>query len=106
MEKIDIPTLNRTNLNIWSKIDLALKAKNWAMMEKQLRRLHGLQAHYCHVMNLQDHEIREMKIMLNASESQIHWQEKEWMKEMAKRAGTFDRISKELDEIFGDEKAI
>lgn len=104
MKKIDIPTLNKTNANIWAKITLAYQSKNWATMEKQLKRLHGLQSYYCHLMNLQDHENRELKIMLNAAESQINQQEKEWITEVAKRTGTFDRITQELDEIFGDEK--
>ena len=104
MKKIDIPTLNKTNLNIWAKITLAYQAKNWAMMEKQLKRLHGLQSYYCQLMNLQDHEIRELKNMVYASEARINDQEREWIAEVAKRTGTFDRISKELDEIFGDEK--
>lgn len=106
MKKIDIPTLNKTNVNIWAKITLAYQAKNWAMMEKQLKRLHGLQSYYCQLMNLQEHEIRELKIMLNAAESQINEHEREWIAEVAKRTGTFDRISKELDEIFGNEKTI
>jgi hypothetical protein len=101
MKKLDIKTLNQTNLDIWSKIEIAYQQKNWALIAKNLKRLHALQGYYLSRLNLAEHENKELELMLKSSESQVNQYEKEWMEEVSKRNGTFDRVNHRLDELFG-----
>jgi hypothetical protein len=101
MKKLDIKTLNQTNQDIWAKLAIAYEQKNWALISKNLKRLHSLQGYYLSRLNLADHEIRELKLMVNASESQINQQEREWIVEVSKKAGTLDLVNDRLSELFG-----
>jgi hypothetical protein len=101
MKKLDIKTLNQTNQDIWSKLKIAYEQKNWALIAKNLKRLHSLQAYYLSKLNFAEVEIRELKLMLNASESQVHQYEREWMVEVSKKAGTLDVVNDRLTELFG-----
>jgi hypothetical protein len=101
MKKLDIKTLNQTNQDIWSKLAIAYEQKNWALIAKNLKRLHALQGYYLSRLNLAEQENRELQLMVNASESQINQYEKQWMEEVSKRNGTFDRVNQRLDELFG-----
>ena len=60
MEKKDITKLNRSNKDIWALIDQGLKTKNFAILEKNLKRIYLLQCYYIKLLNFQDHEIREL----------------------------------------------
>jgi hypothetical protein len=101
MKKLDIKTLNQTNLDIWSKIEIAYQQKNWALIAKNLKRLNALQGYYLRRLNLAEHENKELELMLKSYESQVNQYEKEWMEEVSKRNGTFDRVNDRLDELFG-----
>jgi hypothetical protein len=102
MKKLDIKTLNQTNKDIWSKLAIAYEQKNWALIAKNLKRLHGLQGYYLSRLNLAEQEIRELELMFKASESQVNQYERQWMEEVSKRNGTFDRVNQRLDELFGE----
>jgi hypothetical protein len=101
MKKLDIKTLNQTNQDIWAKLNIAYQQKNWALIEKNLKRLHALQGYYLSRLNLAEHEMRELDLMLKASQSQVNQYERNWMEEVSKRNGTFDRVNDRLDELFG-----
>ena len=101
MKKLDIKTLNQTNQDIWSKLSLAYEQKNWALIAKNLKRLHSLQGYYLSKLNLAEYEIRELQLMVNSTESQLAQYEKEQMKELAKKSGTLDLVNHRLDELFG-----
>jgi hypothetical protein len=101
MKKLDIPTLNQTNQDIWSKLSIAYQQKNWASIEKNLKRLHALQGYYLSRLNLAEQEIRELNLMVKASQSEINQYERQWAEEVSKRTGTFDRVNDRLDELFG-----
>lgn len=102
MKKLDIKTLNQTNQDIWSKLSLAYEQKNWALIAKNLKRLHSLQVYYLSRLNLAEYEVRELNLMVKSAESQINQQDREWMEEVSKRNGTFDRVNQRLDELFGE----
>jgi hypothetical protein len=101
MKKLDIKTLNQTNQDIWAKLKIAYEQKNWALIAKNLKRLHALQGYYLSRLNLAEHENKELELMLKSSESQVNQYEKQWMEEVSKRNGTFDRVNHRLDELFG-----
>ena len=101
MKKLDIKTLNQTNQDIWAKLVIAYEQKNWALIAKNLKRLHALQGYYLSRLNLAEQENRELQLMVNASELQINQYERQWIEEVSKRNGTFDRVNQRLDELFG-----
>lgn len=101
MKKLDIKTLNQTNHDIWAKLSLAYDQKNWSLIAKNLKRLHSLQGYYLSKLNLAEHEIRELSLMVNSAESQLAEHEKEQMKELARKTGTLDLVNHRLEELFG-----
>jgi hypothetical protein len=101
MKKLDIKTLNQTNQDIWAKLAIAYDQKNWALIAKNLKRLRSLQGYYLSKLNFAEAEIRELRIMLNASESQVNQYEREWMREVSKKTGTLDLVNDRLNELFG-----
>ena len=101
MKKLDTKTLNQTNKDIWAKLAIAYEQKNWASIANNLKRLHALQGYYLSRLNLAEQEIRELELMVKSAESQINQQDREWMEEVSKRNGTFDRVNQRLDELFG-----
>lgn len=101
MKKLDTKTLNQANADIWSKLFIAYQQKNWASIEKNLKRLHALQSYYLSRINLAEQEIRELNLMIKAYQSEVNQYESQWMQEVSKRNGTFDRVNDRLDELFG-----
>ena len=97
MEKKDITKLNRSNKDIWALIDQGLKTKNFAILEKNLKRIYLLQCYYIKLLNFQDHEIRELH---NELISEISLSNS--FEGVAKRTGNYDLLKKRIDELFRD----
>jgi len=100
MKKIDLAKLNRSNKDIWALIDIGLKTKNFAILEKNLKRLHGLQSYYIDLLNANDYEVVSLKNDLDAVSAVNYEFEKDWYIGVAKRNGNYDRLKERIDEIF------
>jgi vacuolar-type H+-ATPase subunit I/STV1 len=100
-KKITTTQLNRANKDIWQSLKIAIDTKNWALLEKNLTRLHSLQAYYLERLNLSEIEIRGLQGDLNAEASLRHDFEKEWLEQVAKRAGTYEAMKDRINEIWG-----
>lgn len=100
MKKIELAKLNRSNKDIWAMIEIGLKTKNFAILEKNLKRLHGLQSHYLDLLNYNDYEIVSLKNDLNAVSALLYNYEKDFFEGVAKRNGNYDRLKERIDEIF------
>jgi vacuolar-type H+-ATPase subunit I/STV1 len=100
-KKITTTQLNRANKDIWQSLKIAIDTKNWALLEKNLTRLHSLQAYYLERLNLSEIEIRGLQGDLNAEASMRHSFEKEWLEQVAKRAGTYEAMKDRINEIWG-----
>jgi hypothetical protein len=100
-KKITTTQLNRANKDIWQSLKIAIDTKNWALLEKNLTRLHSLQAYYLERLNLSEIEIRGLQGDLNAEASLRHSFEKEWLEQVAKRAGTYEAMKDRINEIWG-----
>ena len=101
MSKIPTSKLNQANNDIWSKIRQAYEARNWALMAKNLARLHGLQTEYLRRLNFAEHEIRELRIELDLEASQNAEWEKQFMQDIASKNGNLDLVNARLEELFG-----
>jgi hypothetical protein len=99
-KKITTTQLNRANKDIWQSLKIAIDTKNWALLEKNLARLHSLQTHYLERLNLSEIEIRGLQGDLNAEASLRHSFEKEWLEQVAKRAGTYEAMKDRINEIW------
>jgi len=100
MKKIDLAKLNRSNKDIWALIDIGLKTKNFAILEKNLRRLHSLQAYYINLLNLNDYEIVSLQNDLNVESAMRNSFEREFFEGVAKRNGNYELLKERIDEIF------
>jgi hypothetical protein len=100
-KKITTTQLNRANKDIWQSLKIAIDTKNWALLEKNLTRLHSIQAYYLERLNLSEIEIRGLQGDLNAEASLRHSFEKEWLEQVAKRAGTYETMKDRINEIWG-----
>jgi hypothetical protein len=100
-KKITTTQLNRANKDIWQSLKIAIDTKNWALLEKNLTRLYSLQAYYLERLNLSEIEIRGLQGDLNAEASMRHSFEKEWLEQVAKRAGTYEAMKDRINEIWG-----
>jgi hypothetical protein len=100
-KKITTTQLNRANKDIWQSLKIAIDTKNWALLEKNLTRLHSLQVYYLERLNLSEIEIRGLQGDLNAEASLRHSFEKEWLEQVAKRAGTYEAMKDRINEIWG-----
>ena len=100
-KKITTTQLNRANKDIWQSMKIAIDTKNWALLEKNLTRLHSIQAYYLERLNLSEIEIRGLQGELNAEASLRHSFEKEWLEQVAKRAGTYEAMKDRINEIWG-----
>ena len=100
MKKIDIAKLNRSNKDIWAMIQVGLETRNFALLEKNLKRLHSLQAYYLDLLNRQSQEIRELEGELKAEKAILDLMEKEWLIEVSKRTGTYQNLINRIEETF------
>jgi len=99
--KITTTQLNRAIKDIWQSLKIAIDTKNWALLEKNLARLHSLQSYYLERLNLSEIEIRGLQGDLNAEASMRHSFEKEWLEQVAKRAGTYEAMKDRINEFWG-----
>ena len=102
MEKKDITKLNRANKDIWAMIKIGLESGNLALLEKNLKRLHSLQAYYMELLNFNDYEIQALKNDLIAERHLTTSFEKEWLEGVQKRSGTYEVMKDRMSELFND----
>lgn len=100
MKKIDRSKINRSNTDIWAALNEAVKTKNLAVIVKNIERLRALQKHYIDLLNFQDMEITILKDSLAHAEKTISEFEKEWLEEIAKRNGAYERLKQRIEEGF------
>ena len=100
MKKIELAKLNKANKDIWALIDAGLKTKNFAILEKNLKRLHSLQAYYIDLLNFNDYEIVSLQNDLNAESAMRQAFEKDFFEGVAKRNGNYELLKDRIDEIF------
>lgn len=53
MDMKSVLKINRSSDDIWKLLKIAVDTKNWALIEKNLDRLHALQRHYCEILTTQ-----------------------------------------------------
>jgi len=99
-KKITITQLNRANKDIWESLKISIETKNWALLEKNLARLHSIQAYYLERLNLSEIEIRGLQGDLNAEASLRHSFEKEWLEQVSKRSGTYEAMKDRINDIW------
>lgn len=100
MDKKDITKLNRSSKDIWALIEVGIKTKNFALLEKNLKRLASLQAYYLELLNFNDYEIQGLKNDLLAERYLTSTFEKEWLEGVLKRSGTYERLKDRIEETF------
>jgi hypothetical protein len=101
MDKKRLTALNRSNKDIWALLQEGVKSKNWALVEKNLKRLNSLQDEYLRLLNLNDFEIQGLKNDLLAERELNLSLEREWITEVSKRNGTYERLKDRIDQLFG-----
>lgn len=100
METSVILKVNKKNKDIWALIVTAIESKNIALIEKNLKRLYALQAWYIDLINQQQLEINGLKIELMADRILTEAREKEFIIEVAKRNGVYERLKEDIDRTF------
>lgn len=100
MTKKDIAKVNRASKDIWILIEAGIKTKNFAILEKNLLRLHALQKYYSDLLNFQDMEIKGLMNDLQAQLYLTDLFEKEWLEEVAKRTNAYDKLKDRIDQLF------
>lgn len=100
MKKIEFTKLNRSNIDIWQFLKMAVETKNIALIESSLSRLHTLQKYYLDLLNYQDIEINQLKDLL-AQETAIRESfEKEWLIETAKKTNSYERLKERIEATY------
>ena len=97
MKKIDRYKINKANKDIWAMIDMAMKTDNRALLEANLTRLLSLQKYYLDLLNFQDTEITLLKADTAFNQKLIDDRDKEWLIEVAKRNGIYDKLKKRIN---------
>lgn len=100
MKKLDHIKINQSNRDIWAILNEAVKTGNMAVITKNLERIRALQKHYIDLLNFQDIEIRLLKEELSHAEKTITSFEKDWLEEVAKRNGAYDKLKERIQETF------
>jgi hypothetical protein len=101
MNKKRLTALNRSNKDIWALLQEGVKSRNLALIEVNLKRLNALQEEYLRLLNLNDFEIQGLKNELQAERELALSFEKEWITEVSKRNGTYERLKDRIDTLFG-----
>jgi putative protein kinase ArgK-like GTPase of G3E family len=97
MNKIDRYKINKANKDIWAMIDMAMKTDNRALLEANLTRLSALQKYYLDLLNFQDTEISLLKADTAFNQKLIDDRDKEWLIEVAKRNGIYDKLKERIN---------
>ena len=85
-------------------LEVGLKSKNFAIIEKNLQRLASLQKYYTDLINYQEFEITALRIDLEAERILTSSYEKEWLEGVSKRSGTYDNTKQRIEELFKETK--
>lgn len=104
MKKKEIALLNRANKDIWALLEVGLKTKNFAILEKNLHRLASLQKYYTDLLNYQEFEIIALQNDLDAERHLTNDYEKEWLEGISKRLGSFENTKERIEELFIKQK--
>jgi hypothetical protein len=100
MKKIDFTKLNRSNSDIWGDLKMALKSKNFAVIESSLSRLYSLQKYYIDLLNFQDIEINQLKDLYK-QESEIRESfEKEWLESLAVNSKNYEQLKERINATY------
>jgi hypothetical protein len=97
-----VQKLNELNRDIWGLIVQAQKAQNMALIEVNLKRLYSLQKKYINIINLQDYEIKGLKLIVQDEKRQKAYFEKEWFKGVAQRSNNYQHLKEEIDKYFSE----
>lgn len=100
MKKIDHTKINRNNNSIWLELNNSVKSGNIALITKNIERLRNLQEYYIKLLNLQEMEITILKDEIGGMQNTLNSYEKEWLEEVAKRNGIYDKHKKRIEEGF------
>lgn len=100
MEKKDIIKVNKASKDIWAMVELGMKTKNFALLEKNLKRLASLQKYYLELLNLNDYEIQALRNDLLAERYITSTFEKEWLEGVSKRSGSYEKLKDRIEETF------
>jgi hypothetical protein len=106
MEAKQIQEMNDLNRDIWGMIVQAQKAKNWALIEINLKRLYSLQKKYINIINIMDYEIKGTTLALKDEIRVRNQFEKQWFRDVAERNGHYKAMKENIDKYFGNEEAI
>ena len=87
-------------MDIWAALNEAVKTKNLALIVKNIERLRALQKHYIDLLNFQDMEITILKDSLAHAEKQVTEFEKDWLEEVSKRTGSYERLKERIEKTF------
>jgi regulator of replication initiation timing len=100
MKKLDHVKINQENRDVWALLNEAKKTGNMAVIIKNLERLRALQKDYIDQLNFQDMEISQLKDELGHAERTITSFEKEWLEEVAKKHGAYDKLKERIQKTF------
>jgi hypothetical protein len=106
METKQIQEMNDLNRDIWGMIVQAQKAKNWALIEINLKRLYSLQKKYINIINIMDYDIKGTTLALKDEIRVRNQFEKQWFRDVAERNGHYKAMKENIDKYFGNEEAI
>jgi hypothetical protein len=97
----EIKKVNRASDDIWKLLRMSVNTKNWALLEKNLNRLHSLQGYYCELLTNQSSLIRVLESdnkYLSQRESEL---ENENIILICKDKGyEYQTLKDRLDELF------
>lgn len=101
-----IQEMNALNRDIWGMIVQAQQTKNWALIEKNLKRLYSLQKKYINLINIMDYEVKGTTLMLQDEIRLRSHFEKEWFKGVATKVGSYQEMKENIDKYFHEEESI
>lgn len=100
MKKIDHATINRSNLDIWETLKMALDTGNNAVIESTLLRLHKLQKYYIDLITFQEIEINQLKDLLAQESSIRNSFEREWIESIAKKSHNYEELKQRIKDTY------
>lgn len=100
MTRLDVKKVNKSSKMIWGLVQEALKAKNFALLEKNLERLYLMHEYYCQLLTNQESELRVLQYEERHLNSVISEYEKKEIEDICKRNGNYQTFKNQIDELF------
>jgi hypothetical protein len=100
MKKLDLTKVNRSNIDIWADIKLALQSKNFTVLEASLTRLYSLQKYYLDLLNFQDMEINQLKDLYKQESEIRNSFEKEWLESLSVNSKNYEQLKKRINATY------